>query len=103
MTEIGVFALRTISLSYIVAGFSVVMISVFQAFGKGLFSMFISLARQLVVLVPAAYLLAKTGVLNNVWWAFPIAEVMSVTVAAVFFIHLYKTVIKKLPENGEEI
>ena len=51
----------------------------------------------------AAYLLAKTGVLNNVWWAFPIAEVMSVTVAAVFFIHLYKTVIKKLPENGEDI
>lgn len=103
MTEIGVSALRTISLSYIVAGFSVVMISVFQAFGKGLFSMFISIARQLVVLVPAAYLLAKTGVLNNVWWAFPIAEVMSVTVAAVFFIHLYKTVIKKLPENGEDI
>ena len=103
MTEIGVSALRTISLSYIVAGFSVVMISVFQAFGKGLFSMFISIARQLVVLVPAAYLLAKTGVLSNVWWAFPIAEVMSVTVAAVFFIHLYKTVIKKLPENGEEI
>lgn len=103
MTEIGVSALRTISLSYIVAGFSVVMISVFQAFGKGLFSMFISIARQLVVLVPAAYFLAKTGVLNNVWWAFPIAEVMSVTVAAVFFIHLYKTVIKKLPENGEEI
>lgn len=103
MTEIGVSALRTISLSYIVAGFSVVMISVFQAFGKGLFSMFISIARQLVVLVPAAYLLAKTGVLSNVWWAFPIAEIMSVTVAAVFFIHLYKTVVKKLPENGEEI
>lgn len=102
MTKIGVVALRIISLSYIAAGFSVVTISVFQAFGKGVFSMCISIARQLVVLVPAAYFLAKTGVLDNVWWAFPIAEVMSVAVAGVFFVHLYKTVIKKLPKNGVE-
>lgn len=96
MTKIGVVALRTISFSYLAAGFSIVIISVFQAFGKGLFSMFVSIARQLVVLIPAAYLLAKTGVLDNVWWAFPIAEVMSVAVAVIFFIHLYKTVIRKL-------
>ncbi len=96
MTRIGVVALKTISLSYLAAGFSVVIISVFQAFGKGLFSMFISIARQLVVLIPAAYLLAKMGDLDKVWLSFPIAEVMSVAVAAVFFIHLYKTTIKKL-------
>ena len=96
MTKIGVVALRTISISYLAAGFSVVIISVFQAFGKGLFSMFVSIARQLVVLIPAAYLLAKTGVLDNVWWSFPIAEVMSVAVAGIFFVHLYKTIIRKL-------
>ncbi len=102
MTKIGVTALRTISYSFLAAAFSVVIISVFQAFGKGVFSMCISIARQLVVLVPAAYLLAKTGVLDNVWLSFPIAEVMSVTVAVIFFIHLYKTVIKKLPESSAE-
>lgn len=101
MNQIGVPALKTISLSYVFAGFSVVLISVFQAFGKGLFSMSISIARQLVVLVPCAYLLSKTGVLDNVWWAFPIAEVMSVLVAAIFFVYLYKKVISRL--NSDEL
>lgn len=96
MIKIGVPALKTISISYIFAGFSVVLISVFQAFGKGLFSMSISIARQLVVLVPCAYLLSKTGELDSVWWAFPIAEVMSVLVAGAFFVYLYKKVITKL-------
>ena len=96
MTKIGIPALRTISLSFILAGGSVVMISVFQAFGKGIYSMLISVARQLVVLLPAAYLLSKTGVLDNIWWAFPIAELMSVGVALVLFIRLYKTTIKPL-------
>ena len=58
--------------------------------------MFVSIARQLVVLIPAAYLLAKTGVLDYVWWSFPIAEVMSVAVAGIFFVHLYKTIIRNL-------
>lgn len=102
MIKIGVPALKTISISYIFAGFSVVLISVFQAFGKGLFSMSISIARQLVVLVPCAYLLSKTGELDNVWWAFPIAEVMSVLVAGAFFIYLYKKVITKLDTEQKQ-
>lgn len=102
MIKIGVPALKTISISYIFAGFSVVLISVFQAFGKGLFSMSISIARQLVVLVPCAYLLSKTGELDNVWWAFPIAEVMSVFVAGAFFIYLYKKVITKLDTEQKQ-
>ena len=99
MIKIGVVALRTISLSYIAAGFSIVAISVFQAFGKGVYSMCISIARQLIVLIPAAYLLAKTNVLDNVWWAFPVAEIMSVLVAGLLFVYLYKTVIKKLSQS----
>ena len=102
MIKIGVPALKTISISYIFAGFSVVLISVFQAFGKGLFSMSISIARQLVVLVPCAYLLSKTGELDKVWWAFPIAEVMSVLVAGAFFIYLYKKVITKLDTEQKQ-
>ncbi len=102
MIKIGVPALKTISISYIFAGFSVVLISVFQAFGKGLFSMCISIARQLVVLVPCAYLLSKTGELDNVWWAFPIAEVMSVLVAGIFFIYLYKKVITRLDTEQKQ-
>ncbi|MCQ2480442.1 MAG: MATE family efflux transporter [Clostridia bacterium] len=102
MMKIGITALRTISISFIAAGFSVVMSSTFQAFGKGIYSMFISIARQIIVLIPAAYLLSKTGVLANIWWAFPIAEVMSVSVAVVLFIILYKNVIKNIPLNGEE-
>ena len=102
MIKIGVPALKTISISYIFAGFSVVLISVFQAFGKGLFSMSISIARQLVVLVPCAYLLSKTGELDNVWLAFPIAEVMSVLVAGAFFIYLYKKVITKLDTEQKQ-
>ncbi len=101
MTKIGVVALRIISISYLAAGFSVVIISVFQAFGKGLFSMFVSIARQLVVLIPAAYLLAQTGELDNVWWSFPIAEIMSVAVAGIFFVHLYKSTISKLNSNHQ--
>ncbi len=103
MLEIGTTALRTISLSFIAAGFSVVMSSTFQAFGKGVYSMLISIARQIIVLIPAAYLLSRTGVLANIWWAFPIAEVMSVLVATALFIVLYKNVIKEIPLNGENL
>lgn len=98
MIKIGVPALKTISLCFVFAGVCIVIGSVFQALGKGTFSMLVSVARQLVVLVPAAYLLSLTGNVNNVWWAFPIAEIMSLTVSLILFIYLYKTIIKKIPE-----
>ncbi len=101
MMKIGVVALKTISFSFLAAGFSIVMSSTFQAFGKGVFSMLISFARQIVVLIPAAYFLSKTGILDKVWLAFPIAEIMSVAVAAVLFAILYNKVIKKIPLTNE--
>lgn len=103
MLDIGVTALRVISLSYIFAGFSIIFIGTFQAFGKGLFSMFVSIARQLLVLVPVAYLFSLTGKLDLVWWAFPIAELTSVIVAGGFFIRLYKKTIVKLRRVEPEI
>lgn len=98
MIKIGVPALKTVSLCFVFAGVCIVIGSVFQALGKGTFSMLVSVARQLVVLIPAAYLLSLTGDVNNVWWAFPIAEIMSLTVSLILFVYLYKTIIKKIPE-----
>ena len=96
---IAVPCLRVISVSFVFAGFCIIVGSVFQALGKSIFSMFVSIARQLVVLVPVAYLLSLTGDVTAVWWAFPIAEVMSVAVCMVLFAMLYKKVIKPLPEG----
>ncbi len=90
--------LRTISLSFIFAGFCIIVGSVFQALGKSIYSMFVSIARQLVVLIPVAYLLALTGDVTSVWWSFPIAEIMSMIVSTVFFIIIYKNIISKIPE-----
>ena len=95
---VGVPALRTISISFIFAGFSIICAAVFQAFGYSLFAMFVSIGRQLVTLLPVAYLLALTGDVNNVWWAFPIAEVVCVILSVVFYIYIYKRKIKTLPD-----
>ena len=84
MTAIGVPALRVISISFLMAGFCIISGSVCQAIGNPLYSMAVSICRQLVVLLPAAWLLAQTGRLELVWWSFPIAEIASVTLSAIF-------------------
>ena len=84
MTAIGVPALRIISISFLLAGFCIIAGSVCQAIGNPFYSMIVSVCRQLVVLLPAAWLLAQTGRLELVWWAFPIAEIMSTTLSAIF-------------------
>lgn len=102
MLSIGVPALRTISLSFVFAGFSIAMGSVFQAIGKSYFSMIVSFTRQLVVLVPVAYFLSKTGVLENVWWAFPIAEVFSLAVTVISYSYVYKKIISHVGNQISE-
>ena len=96
MMSIGIAALRTISLSYIFAGVCIALTSVFQALGKGSYALIMSITRQLVVLLPAAYLLSLTGNVNAIWWAYPIAEVASVTACAILFIRLYQKTIKHI-------
>jgi Na+-driven multidrug efflux pump len=71
---------------------------VFQALGKSIFSMFVSIARQLVVLIPVAFILSKVGDVTLVWWAFPVAEIMSVIASTVFFIIVYRKIIAKIKE-----
>lgn len=96
MLAIGVPALRIISVSFLFAGFCIVCGSMFQALGNGVYSMLTSIARQLVILLPAAYLLSLTGNVNNVWWAFPIAELMSLTMTVYFLIRINNKVIKQI-------
>ena len=96
MIKIGVPALRIIGLSYPMAAFAIMLGSVFQAFAKSYYSFFVSIARQLIVLIPVAWLLAQTGNINNVWWAFPIAEIVSLSVTLVFFKKVKRTVIDTL-------
>lgn len=98
MLEIGVPALRTISLSFIFAGYSIVASSVFQALGNGVYSMLISIARQLVVIIPVAFILAKLFGLSMVWWAYPIAEIVSVALCTIFLIRISKEKLSHLED-----
>lgn len=98
--EVGRRALRTICVNFPVAAVCIVLGSTFQALGKGLNSMIVSAARQLLVLVPVAYLLSLTGNVVNVWWAFPIAEVVSLAVSVFLFVRLYKAMIANIPDGA---
>lgn len=107
LLAVGVPALRIISLSFCMAGASIALTSAFQALGKSLYSMIISIIRQLVFLVPLAYILVRygAGIGNDdlVWWSYPIAEIAALTVSLLFFRHMYKTLIAKLPEHGPAV
>lgn len=96
---IGVPALRIICLSFAFAGFCIVVGSVFQALGNGIYSMIVSVARQLCVLLPVAYLLSLTGKVNLIWWSFPIAEIVSVALSAYFMSRIMREVINHIGEN----
>lgn len=98
MLEIGIPALRIISTHFIFAGFIVVIAPFFQALGYSYISMIVSFARQMVVLLPAAYLLSLTGNLNMVWLAFPIAEVVTFVICVVYIKRIYKKVILPICE-----
>ena len=102
MLSIGETALGVISFHFLLAGFSIVASSTFQALGHGVLSLVISLVRQLVVLLPAAYLLSLTKVLDLVWLSFPIAECFSVALCILFLLRIWKQVVSPLP-NGAPV
>ena len=74
--------------------------SVFQALGNGVYSMIVSIARQLCVLLPAAYLLSLSGNVNLIWWSFPIAEIASVGMSTFFLHRIYQKVICHIGEEA---
>lgn len=101
MRQVGVPALRTLCLPFIAAGPCIIFGGIFQALGKSVYSMLVSIARQLLILLPAAFLLSMTGVVRAVWFAFPIAEVMSLIVSVLMILTLYRRKIKPLYEISE--
>ncbi len=96
MMEIGRTAMRIISIHFIFAAFNVVIVGAFQAFGYGVFSMIISFVRQIIVLIPTAFLFSKIASVNEIWLAFPIAEFCALVLCTCFYIYLYKKKIKNL-------
>lgn len=102
MISIGVPALKTISLSFLFAGYCIVLGSMFQALGNGVMSLIVSVGRQLVVLLPAAYLLSRSGNLNLVWWSFPIAELASVFLSTVGLKYVYKKEVAPLGSSEDK-
>ena len=96
--RIGRSALRQISWAFPMAAIGIALTAGFQALGNGSYASIVSLCRQMVVLLPAAYLLSLTGEVNNVWWAFPIAETASVVITLLFFLRIYRRKIKPLSE-----
>lgn len=93
-------ALRTISISFIMAGVSIVSISVCQALGKSIYSLIVSIVRQLVVLIPSAFLLSLTENVNLIWWAFPIAELVGCALCVIFVTRVLKKLVSPMPDKA---
>ena len=100
MLTIGVPALRIICTCFVFAGFGIVAGSVFQALGHGMLSMTVSIVRQLVVLLPVAWLLSLTGRLELVWLAFPLSELFSVVLCVFFTRRIVRTVLEPMRAEG---
>ena len=96
MLEIGVPALRIISMRFIFAGYCIIVGSAFQALGNGVYSLIVSVARQLFVILPVAYLFAELFGLHMVWWAIPIAEIVSVVLSSLLFKRIIRQKVKPL-------
>lgn len=104
MLTLGRSALKIIAIHFPIAAFGIVFGGVFQALGKAVYSMIMSICRQLLVLIPSAYVLAKIfGKVEAVWWSFPIAEVVSLIIAVSFMISTYRKIISKVGEKTSEV
>ena len=101
MLALGIPALRIISINFLFAGLGISFGSVFQAMGNGMYSLIVSACRQLVVLLPVAYLLAVTMGVHFVWWAFPASELASIVLSVVMFLRIYRKKIQPLYEEAE--
>ena len=102
MVSMGVVALHIISLNFPFAGYAIMRGAAFQALGKSVYSMYISLVRQLLIIIPCAYIFAKIGGVDMVWWAFPCAEVAGVTMSIIFTKRIRKNIISKMTPRDVE-
>ena len=99
MVAMGVVALHIMSLNFPFAGFAIMRGATFQALGKSVYSMNISLVRQLAIIIPCAYLFAKIGGVSMVWWAFPVAEVAGTTMSILYTRRIRKTILSKMTQR----
>ena len=102
MIEVGVPALKTISLSFLGAAFGIINSTLFQATARGMNSLIVSVCRQLVVILPAAWILGQQFGLNAVWYAFPIAEVASFFISYILLWREYRTELRFLGTEKEK-
>ncbi len=102
MLAVGVPALRTISLSFLGAAFGIINSTLFQATARGMNSLIVSVCRQLVVILPAAWLLGRTFGLNAIWYSFPIAEIASFFISYILLWREYRTELRFLDKVSEE-
>ena len=100
MLEVGVPALRIISTSFLFAGYCIILGSVFQALGNGVYSLSVSVARQLLCMLPLAYVFARVAGLHAVWYSFPLAELISVTLTTILFRRIYVKKLKNLKNDN---
>ena len=101
MLRVGVPALRILATHFLLAGASVIFSGAFQGLGKSVYSMYVSLARHLIVLIPAAFLLSMQGNIDLVWLSFPIAEAASLTLSALLLGRLNRKMIRPLEKTAE--
>ena len=101
MIAIGTHALRIIAITFLLMWYCVITGSFFQALGKALYSLYVSAARQLIALLPAAYILAKIGGINLIWWSFPIAELMSVAITLICRKRVFTEIVDKIQPREE--
>ena len=102
MFDIGVPALRAVSWCFLPASYGIMTSSVFQGTGHGFLSLWSSMIRQLIGILPIAYILGKLFGLNAVWWAFPLAEILGTAYLVIAFIWLYKKDLKHLGESADQ-
>ena len=98
--QIGISALRIVSFHFPLAAIGIALGASFQALGNGIYSTITSVCRQLVALLPAAYLLSLTGNVHAVWWSFPIAEVVSLVATLLLYVRIYRQKIKPMYEDS---
>lgn len=100
MLNTGIHALKVIAFHYLAAWFCIIIGSLFQAVGKATYTMYTSVARQLVILLPVAYILAKIGGIDLIWWSFPIAEIMSLIMTLIFLRSTMKFINQEIAKFG---
>ena len=103
MLRIGVPAIKIISIHFLGTGFCVNSVAIFNSMGYSIFSLLLAIARQIVIVLPAAYVLSLLGDVDKIWWAYPIAEVGALTISILFLKYLYKKVIDPLPSENERL